>query len=331
MRRTIKILFLIIISYLNLSCNRTIFEYPDDNPIDPTSVNVELKLILNIEAYISSGILSRSGSSDTPIRYITEIYEVENLETPILRDIQLIKSDDEVPTLVANYKLHARKYKILVWTDFVEPGGLADKYYQTQDLKAITYSEPYQGNIEFKSANYANLDIDLTSYIDQWNVVIKKDVELHKPFGKFQIIATDVDKFIAEQLSKSGTKANIEDYKVKVSYLGYLPWGFDVLKGKPNRSIQGVSYYSEIKQISATEGSLTFDYVFDNGEESGVNVLLQIYDPKGVLVQEINNISIPIRRGELTVVKDDFLTEDMSPGIGIDPEFDGEINITIPD
>ncbi|WP_418175779.1 DUF6562 domain-containing protein [Alistipes putredinis] len=30
-------------------------------------------------------------------------------------------------------------------------------------------------------------------------------------------------------------------------------------------------------------------------------------------------------------MRDEFLTRDYAPGIGIDPGFDGDINITIPD
>lgn len=40
---------------------------------------------------------------------------------------------------------------------------------------------------------------------------------------------------------------------------------------------------------------------------------------------------MPIVRGKLTTVRDEFLTRDYAPGIGIDPGFDGEIDIVIPD
>ena len=48
-------------------------------------------------------------------------------------------------------------------------------------------------------------------------------------------------------------------------------------------------------------------------------------------MNRIEGIDLPIVRGKLTTIRDEFLTRDYAPGIGIDPGFDGDINITIPD
>ena len=48
-------------------------------------------------------------------------------------------------------------------------------------------------------------------------------------------------------------------------------------------------------------------------------------------LNRIEGIDVPIVRGKLTTIRDEFLTRDYAPGIGIDPGFDGDINITIPD
>ena len=56
-----------------------------------------------------------------------------------------------------------------------------------------------------------------------------------------------------------------------------------------------------------------------------------IRDSEGNLLNRIEGIDVPIVRGKLTTIRDEFLTRDYAPGIGIDPGFDGDINITIPD
>ena len=73
------------------------------------------------------------------------------------------------------------------------------------------------------------------------------------------------------------------------------------------------------------------DYIFVNGSESAVKVNLTIRDGEGNLLNEIGDIDVPIVRGKLTTIRDEFLTRDYAPGIGINPGFDGEIDIVIPD
>ena len=73
------------------------------------------------------------------------------------------------------------------------------------------------------------------------------------------------------------------------------------------------------------------DYIFVNGSESAVTVNLSIRDDKGNVLNEVSGINVPIVRGKLTTIRDEFLTKSYTPGIGIDTDFEGEINIVIPD
>ena len=58
---------------------------------------------------------------------------------------------------------------------------------------------------------------------------------------------------------------------------------------------------------------------------------LNISDAQGNVINEVQGIQVPIVRGKLTSVRDEFLTRSFTPGIGIDPGFDGEINVVIPE
>ena len=84
--------------------------------------------------------------------------------------------------------------------------------------------------------------------------------------------------------------------------------------------------------LSEKEAHLASDYIFVNGSESAVKVNLVIRDSEGNLLNRIEGINVPIVRGKLTTIRDEFLTRNYSPGIGIDPSFEGpDIEIVIPD
>ena len=102
-------------------------------------------------------------------------------------------------------------------------------------------------------------------------------------------------------------------------------------RGVPFDATTGVNFVSSISETS-TEGdgtaTLGWDYVMVNGEESSVTMALGLYNDEGQLVGQSSTLNVPIKRGGITVVKDDFLTKTASGGgIGIDPSFDGDINI----
>ena len=55
------------------------------------------------------------------------------------------------------------------------------------------------------------------------------------------------------------------------------------------------------------------DYIFVNGSESAVKVDLTIRDSEGNLLNRIEGIDVPIVRGKLTTIRDEFLTRDYAP------------------
>ena len=126
---------------------------------------------------------------------------------------------------------------------------------------------------------------------------------------------------------------------------------------KELQKVGGASYLAQLTQkddldgavlISASDMPLldtdTLDQLLAFHEKSGngATVLTTILDDptgygriirdsEGNLLNRIEGIDVPIVRGKLTTIRDEFLTRDYAPGIGIDPGFDGDINITIPD
>ena len=161
--------------------------------------------------------------------------------------------------------------------------------------------------------------------------------------AQIEFITTDVDKFL-DNLSKRNVKTygavadnllgsapDLSSIQVTVDYACYFPSSFNAYTDKPNDACLGMSFGCCMTPLSDKEAHLAGDHIFVNGSESAVTVNLTIRDGEGNLLNQVEGINVPIVRGKLTVIRDEFLTRSYAPGIGIDPGFDGEIDIVIPD
>ena len=265
----------------------------------------------------------------------------EPVEQQVLSCEQAADGHHAIRTSLA---VHAARYHVVAWMDYVDDGSTADKYYHVNSLSSISVPEAgdYIGNEDHKDAYIAQQEIDLKDYRDRWNATVDATVTLQRPMAKIEFITTDIDKFLDElaaRRAKAGTIAenllvknpDLSTIRVQVEYAGYFPSGFNAYTNKPNDARTGMSFGCSMRPLSDKEAHLASDYIFVNGSESAVKVDLTIRDSEGNLLNRIEGIDVPIVRGKLTTVRDEFLTRDYAPGIGIDPGFDGEIDIVIPD
>lgn len=333
--KTIKGTFLIIMLMMILGGCRSIHDAPPENGgVDPTLVNVKLKLSikeLEMEPFSLNRVTGASINESHDLRYVVEIYRQGQTQVPenvIQRSVVVPQSSDSI-SLNFDLKLHARKYTLLLWADYVPKGSADDHQYDVGSLLSIKIQDSYVGSSDDKDAFSGVLDLDLTQYRDQWNVTVDKVAELERHMAKYEIVTTDIVKYV-DRIGK-GASVDMEGMKVKVMYDGYFPSGYNVLTGKPNDALQGLGFESIFEVFSKTDGRLAFDYVFVNGVESAVSASLIISDKNGVQVNRVDGISIPLRRAVVTTIQGEFLTKDYSPGIGINPDFEGNIDVVIPD
>lgn len=331
---------------LQAGCDRTVLEFPEGEGVDPTLVNLNLKFMIDtkIEPYVpvrSDAI--REDAHD--VRWIIEVFrnklEGNPVERWVLGGEQALDGQHTISTSIA---LHAARYYVVAWMEYVDNGSIADKYYKVNSLASITIPEvgTYIGNEDHKDTYVAQQEIDLTNYRDRWNETVERTVMLKRPMAKIEFITTDIDKFL-DKLNTRGLKGgslvpnestmrqDLSTFQVQVEYSGYFPSGFNAYTNKPNDSRTGISFTTRMTQLSAQEAYLANDYIFVNGTESVVIVNLIIRDGEGNLLNEVGGIKVPIVRGKLTTICDEFLTHDYTPGIGINPDFDGEISVIIPD
>lgn len=245
--------------------------------------------------------------------------------------------------------LHEGDYKCFVWTDFVKEGGRDDKFYKTSDFAEIILSDKghHTGSCDYRDAFRGERQItvrarkDETMEVDNTATVVMK-----RPLAKFKFISTDYDRFIenalkaaAAKVAKDGVDGTIgaedtrvidpDDYKVVFRYTGFMPCSYNIFTDKPADAWTGVSFESVLKPLEDGEAELGFDYMFVNGTEASVSVMLEVYHKDGELIASSPGIDVPLKRSRLTVVKGRFLTSIVEGGVGIDPDFDGDYNIEI--
>ena len=335
------------LALLTASCDSTIMEYPIDGGIDPTNVHVNLTFTVDptLEPYYTE---TSAKSEETPahdVRWIIEIFRDDISDTPVERRIlSCDPAADGNHTIDADFELNAAKYKVVAWMDYVDDGSTEDKYYTVQSLSSIGIleTENYIGDEEHKDTYVGHHELDLTAYRNQWGQSIEQTVMLERPMAKIEFITTDLDKFLdgltAQKVRSAKvsatpilTRADPSSWQIQVEYAGYFPSSFNAYTNKPNDAREGVSFTSTLTTLSAQEARFGSDYIFVNGNESAVHVNLTILDEQGKILNEVQGIEVPIVRGKLTSIRDEFLTRSFSPGIGIDTRFEGDIDIVIPD
>lgn len=324
-----------------------VHDYPSmtedgEEGIDPTLVEVNTEVTLDLELVpleIITQKNARSGTTkaragkqtDYRRRFIIEAWREGK---PTARQVTVMDTAEEENgdgkiSLPIRLKLHALDYTLAVWTDYVAAGTTDDLYYDTKDLQYIACRDPYTGSTDYRDCLYGTAALDLRQYRDAWNAKVQVKVDMVRPLAKYELIATDVQKFLQKtQKQRAGSTA----YTITVSYGFYFPLGFNVLTGKPGRSEMGVAFTAPLVVTDNGSGECTLasDYIFVNGEESYVPLSIEIKDDAGNGISRTTGIDVPYRRGHLTTVRGHFLTNRYDTGIGIDPDFDDDdINIDL--
>lgn len=326
-----------------------VHDYPSmtedgEEGIDPTLVEVNTEVTLDLELVPLEIITQKNARSGTTKARAGEqtdyrrrfIIEAWREGKPTARQVTVMDTAEEEDgdgkiSLPIHLKLHAVEYILVVWTDYVKANTKEDLYYNTEDLQQITCTDPYTGSTPYRDCLYGTVLLDLRDYRNEWNTKVQVSVELVRPLAQYEIIATDVKEFLAE--SKKQREAGAA-HGVTFSYGFYFPLGFNVLTGKPQKSQMNVAFTAPltVPDDGREEYTIGTDFIFVNGEESYVPLEIKITDGDGNVVSLTTGLNVPYRRGHLTTLRGRFLTSKVSPGVGIDPDFDDDdINIDLDD
>lgn len=306
----------ILILLLSISCSR---KHSGDDSIETT---IHLR---TLPKFTHSSFLARGNGEY--MYFVVEIHKDDlNGEPVTRREIGTLKSTDGSSSVELNEQLAPGHYKVVAWAVCSEDANGSGCLFSLSDLSNIRYNKGYNGCSDKKECYEVRFDMNLSE--DEQDSKAEFTNEMHCPMGSVEIIATDLDEF-AKQMASQGT--SLGDYYITWNFDLYFPVGYNVLTGLPNKAETQVSFKSEIESLSETEASVGFDYIFVNGEESRVTITLALYDRNNKLLNVYSDIAVNLKRGETTVIRGEYLTKRKGSGVEINPGFDGNIDIVLPD
>lgn len=271
---------------------------------------------------------TRSGGK--PLRCVVEVDKAVGGGLALRRELLCLQQADG--TYLAELSLMPGDYDLRLWADW--DGG----YYNADDLgKVLVLTDNYvaNGETDKKDAYYATSSLSIPSSPSGELRGAGADVPLtlERPFAKYRLIATDVEAYY-NLISKGEALPAIEDLQVRVTYEGFFPTGFSVATGKPNDALNTGIHYTSVPTVAEgydakVNRQVGADFVLTNGEESFVNVTIQMVDTNtGETVATVQHVKIPYKRGHLTTVTGHFLTAGKTPGgVQIDTEWGEDITI----
>ncbi len=305
----------------------------------------------NVEEWIYRDT-TRSYIPSGTMRYTVRLYPITSngkTSTEYVQEYILYHDVADMYGETFTLELLPGKYELMAWADLEIPGTDREFYYDPTNFSEITLAR-HQGNTDYRDGLRGTKEVTIYSdmYEREPELII---MDMERPLAKYEVISDDLDEFIDKLIASGWAEKNglvvtegvdetdgsptknidLDELVVKIIYPGYMPSAYSMFSDKPVDATLGNYFESRITQLSETEASLGFDYVFVNGEEGVVTIQIAIHgknDEK--LLSLSSSMNIPISRNVKTIVKGSFMMQDVSGGIDIDTEFDGELDVKIP-
>lgn len=299
---------------------------------------------------------TRSAEKLPDIRYVIKVYKVkgENDDSRIENQTFIFSRPySSNPDYSVRLPLPAGSYRFRVWTDYVDAGSQADKYYTTSDFAAISLdkNDIHHGSTEYRDAFKGNVygivyDCNLYVYENGNFPPNRATVDMSRPMGRYEFISTDLEEFLDrvyktrvddtenfrgwQGLSPSqiAENINLDDYTVVFRYNAFMPSTYNHFMNFNGDSATGVTYESKMK-ITDEGMQMGFDYVF-TPDETEMNLSMEVYNTEGELIALTGSVKVPVANSKNTIVKGEFLSAISSGGVSVNPGFDGDdFNIEI--
>lgn len=324
---------LVVIGSTFQSC---IYEYPHVSPLtpghgnDPTTVEalIEVSFDINWESMLHNVEFETNtkAATDRPHRFIIEVADDDKT---LCHDIKYISSDEFSNGKLRHslsVPLEARNYHITAWYDLQDTNG--DHAFSADNLSNVTLTNFSSTDADIMQCAFAHDTLDLRNYDTSKESSVSKELHMSHAGAKFEIYATDVEQFILDnkQALNQGDKfsAHISfSYGASTSFNSYTE---DVNLGDPVFTLSGQFRlpFVEYDQFPPIAQGFIFCRTKDE-----VIAKIKITNSALSTISQTPEFSFPVKRGYLTKVTGDFLTNSIDGLFTVDNIWDGEIEIEI--
>lgn len=297
---------------------------------DPTTVGAIINVSFNLSwesmlhhVNFYSGTRART---DKPYRFVIEVVK----EGVVVSHDVINVSSEEFSLGKLKHKLskplEASLYKITAWYDIQDNQG--EYSFLTEELGGVTLINHSTTDAEILQCGYASDIIDLTPYAeDLMEETVSKELEMQHPGARFEIVATDVQQFITNQ--KAALNQG-DQFTVHISFGSEVGDSFNLYAQSLNHNGETLNLsgrmrlpFAEYDELKIAEG-----FIFSDAEQD-VEASLSVKNSALVTVAGTGNFTFPVKRGYITTVKGDFLTNGIGGMFNIDHIWEGEIVIEI--
>lgn len=316
-----------------------VHEFPD--PVDAEVVlRLEYDTELPIYQIVDWVTKSSSNPDDYDVRYVIKAFpETRKGDFSNAEAKTWVLTKDDVAELDNEFSLYLPEgnYRFMVWTDFVPAGTQNNYFFNPDNFGEVIENTKFCGNNDMRDCYRGWTEVDVVRYgseVPPSSGVI----EMSRSIAKFTFESIDLIDFLTKealaQSERTGNKVyaediDLSDYKIVFYYTGFKPSAYNMHSDRPNDSVTGIRFESNIKKIDDNTAYLGFDYCFSNNDETTINMAVGVYDKSGNEISLLNGIDVPLQKGKHTIMRGRFMSQESYGGVAINPEFDGEFNITI--
>lgn len=295
---------------------------------DPTTVDAFLEVAFEIDWGEMIHVVDfNQDSRAATLRRHRIVIEVLDKNDKVCHDVEYL-SDEEFAHGILRHRLSvplaARNYDIAVWYDRQDDNGIHS--FSADNLSRVKLTNTSTTDADLMRCAYASHNLDLRDYNVEEETSVASHIELDHPGARFEIIATDIQQFITDQ-----KEALLQDdsFTAHLSFRSMIS-SFNIYSGEviwedENFNISGRMRlpFAEYDELKIAEG-----FVFC-GNQDEVSVTLSVKNSALVTVTQTDVFSFPVKRGYVTKVTGDFLTNSIDGLFSIDNVWDGIIEIEI--
>ena len=325
------------LSILSLATMALVFGSCQRDELESEVVGGEVEVSLSaglpsgLTTYGSShmGGATNVNADEFDLRYTLEVYDGEEV---VYKATSIVPQNFDSENASFSARLLAKKYKFVLWADFVTNGTQDDLYYNTADLRNISYTGKVDAaklSDDAVDAYYKVVDVDLTTGGKQIS-----GIKLQRPFGKIRFVATDA---LSNGVNQTETPAS-----VKIDFKGAsVPSSFNALTGEASGNMTVNAFtFIPAQEDAVVSGEtkenayiLGYAYFFATEPASAHEVDVTVYsDPAASAQIGVRNLSkIPVAENKLTTVIGNFFTNEGGIDIIVEDEFGNEESVDVED
>lgn len=210
-------------------------------------------------------------------------------------------------------------YEIGVWYEKQAEDG--NHYFNVENLSAISFTSSPPLHLEWPQCAYASEKLVLPAGPEIGQKIYKK-VEMNLAGARFEIVTTDVQKFIEDHRA---SLAQGDTFSLNLLLHNNSSYYFNLYNEKADYLDEPIVLSGELFLPFTNEEEMTIarGFIFCL-EEDVITMSLNVYNSARMLVTQTDDFSFPAKRGYITTLRGDFLTNYMEGIFSIDNIWEGE-------